>query len=73
VGFGGLYSDHYGRLRRKNRLPEDDGLMVMDLFVHSLETPAVAVQLLKSVLCFKVKPTRMKVTFQAGFFHLICL
>jgi len=47
--------------------------MVMDLFVHSLETPAVAVQLLKSVLCFKVKPTRMKVTFQAGFFHLICL
>ena len=53
-----LTGGHYCALSWKNRLPDREPVIVMDLFVPSLETPALGVQLAKSELCYKVKPVK---------------
>ena len=49
---------HYCELRWKNRLLDCEPVIVMNLFVPSLETLSLAVQLAKSGLCRKVKPVK---------------
>jgi hypothetical protein len=48
----------YCEPRRKNRLLDCEAVIVTELFVPSLETPALAVQLVKSGLCRNIKPVK---------------
>ena len=49
---------HHCELRWKKRLLDCEPVIVMDLFVPSLETLSLAVQLAKSGLCCNLRPVK---------------